>query len=128
MDYGVAGEVDLINGNEVFFDLVRNGRLKVPNSSIALAETELGWVAEGSVQVKRSVPHAHEQEQWPLPADEAAIEQPYKETHAKDEPGRFKERFPFNGNRFQFGYRCVMAKKYNERLESRSKPKKRCYQ
>ncbi|XP_055604882.1 uncharacterized protein LOC129753104 [Uranotaenia lowii] len=52
----VPDPVDVIIGNEIFFDLVRDGRLKMSNSSLTLAETELGWVMSGSVQPRKPKP------------------------------------------------------------------------
>lgn len=126
--FHVAAEVDLIIGNEIFFDLVRSGRLKLQNSSITLAETELGWVAGGSVQMKRSAQRTRvcqfsrqEQKHRPLSAAEAAAEQSHRETHARDEPDRFEVRFPFNGKKFQLGDPYVMSMKHDKWLVSLSK-------
>ncbi|XP_062704069.1 uncharacterized protein LOC115264003 [Aedes albopictus] len=137
--FHVPGEVDLIIGNEIFFDLVKIGRLKLENSAITFAETELGWVAGGSVQVTRSTPRAricqfsHQERNlnetmakfWEiedvrlgssLSAAEAAVEEHFKETHARDEQGRYIVRLPFNDKKSQLGDSFVMAKKRYERL------------
>ncbi|XP_065091292.1 uncharacterized protein LOC135712264 [Ochlerotatus camptorhynchus] len=41
-------------GNEIFFDLIKQGRLKLGKNEATLTETELGWVVGGSVQIRKS--------------------------------------------------------------------------
>ncbi|XP_065072518.1 uncharacterized protein LOC135696909 [Ochlerotatus camptorhynchus] len=47
--FHTPGEIDLIIGNEIFFDLIQQGRLKLGKNEATLTETELGWVVGGSV-------------------------------------------------------------------------------
>nr|XP_029723165.1 uncharacterized protein LOC115264003 [Aedes albopictus] len=51
-----------------------------------------------------------------LSAAEAAVEEHFKETHARDEQGRYIVRLPFNDKKSQLGDSFVMAKKRYERL------------
>ncbi|XP_062541109.1 uncharacterized protein LOC134209144 [Armigeres subalbatus] len=133
------GEIDLIIGNEIFFDLVKKGRLKIENSAITLAETEFGWIVAGSVEMRKSVPRARicqfgRQEQalcetmarfWEiedvrlgsnLSEEEAVVEEHFKQTHARNECGRYVVRLPFNNKKCQLGDSFVGAKKRYERL------------
>ncbi|XP_062542430.1 uncharacterized protein LOC134210395 [Armigeres subalbatus] len=52
--FSSPGEIDMIIGNELFFDIVKNGRLKLGIDNVTLAETELGWVVAGSVSIRKS--------------------------------------------------------------------------
>ncbi|XP_065080621.1 uncharacterized protein LOC135703355 [Ochlerotatus camptorhynchus] len=133
------GEIDMIIGNEIFFDLVKKGRLKIENSAVTLAETEFGWVVGGSVQTRRGAPRARlcqfgKQEEilnetmvkfWEiedvrlgstLSVAEAAVEEHFKDTHARDDQGRYVVRLPFNELKDQLGDSFVMAKKRYDRL------------
>nr|XP_029734131.1 uncharacterized protein LOC115269490 [Aedes albopictus] len=52
--FHTPGEIDLILGNEIFFDLVKGGRVKLGNSSAVLVETELGWVVAAIPELKQA--------------------------------------------------------------------------
>ncbi|XP_062538175.1 uncharacterized protein LOC134206471 [Armigeres subalbatus] len=128
------GEIDLIIGNKIFFDLV-----KIENCAITLAETEFGWIVAGSVEMRKSAPRARislfgHQEQalcetmarfWEiedvrlvsnLSEEEAVVEEHFKETHARNECGRYVVRLPFNNKKCQLGDSFVGAKNRYERL------------
>ncbi|XP_065091044.1 uncharacterized protein LOC135712003 [Ochlerotatus camptorhynchus] len=133
------GEIDMIIGNEIFFDLVKKGRLQIENSAVTLAETEFGWIVGGSVLSRRGAPRARlcqfgKQEEilnetmvkfWEiedvrlgstLSVAEAAVEEHFKDTHARDDQGRYVVRLPFNELKDQLGDSFVMAKKRYDRL------------
>ncbi|XP_055591539.1 uncharacterized protein LOC129743526 [Uranotaenia lowii] len=137
--FHVPGSVDLIIGNEIFFDLVRDGRIKINNSNLTLAETELGWVVSGYVQPRKPKPLPRvcqlnrkdtelnatlvkfwEIENMPtestLSAAEAAVQEHFKLTHTRDEDGRYQVRLPFNHLKDQLGGSYSNAKKRLDRL------------
>ncbi|XP_058465271.1 uncharacterized protein LOC131438898 [Malaya genurostris] len=133
------GEVDMIIGNEVFFDLVKRGRLKLGDDGITLAETELGWVVAGLVPIKTTVSQRHmyqlnrSQESlnqtmskfWELEnvytensltADETIVEQHFETTHYREVSGRYVVRLPFNGMEGQLGDSYDAARKRLDKL------------
>lgn len=134
------GDIDLILGNEIFFDLVKAGRVKLGNSSAVLVETELGWVVGGSVhnrsvkQLSRVCHFNHFEEElnhtlskfWEvesvpsnglLTKSEIAVEQHFCRTCTRDEQGRYQVRLPFNDLKDKLGDSYELAKQRFDRLK-----------
>ncbi|XP_062557296.1 uncharacterized protein LOC134222169 [Armigeres subalbatus] len=137
--FSSPGEIDMIIGNELFFDIVKNGRLKLGIDNVTLAETELGWVVAGSVSIRkaqssRRVCQLNRNEEllnrtmsrfWELEsvqmetattAAEDLVEQHFKDTHYREESGRYVVRLPFNGMEHQLGDSFEVARKRLTRL------------
>lgn len=125
--FHVPGEVDMIIGNEIFFDLVKAGRLKIENTAITLAETEFGWIAGGSAQLKKDAPRAvqcqlnyrtqvgkimekfSEIENDPLGIKSAAVDSAVKK-RARNGRRRGVQQLSFNGKKYQHGDSFVMTR------------------
>lgn len=138
--FHTPGEIDLILGNEIFFDLVKGGRVKLGNSSAVLVETELGWVVAGSVhtrnpkqfsrvcqfnrfeeELNRTLTKFWEVESVPsegmLTKTETDVEEHFNQTHNRDEQGRYQVRLPFNELKDRLGDSYELAKKRFDRLK-----------
>ncbi|XP_062713663.1 uncharacterized protein LOC134290521 [Aedes albopictus] len=124
--FHVPKEIQMIIGAELFFVLVKNGRMKLAEGAPMLVETDLGWVVSGPVKGHSSGPQGgicqlnlreeqinHTlvkfweletvQEASPLTSREQAIEKHFEQTHFRDDTGRFTVRLPFNDNKGQLG-------------------------
>lgn len=136
--FHVPGEIDLIIGNEIFFDLIKQGRLKLDNAA-TLTETELGWVVGGSVQTRKSRTSArvcqlsHQEEMlsktlqqfWEIEnvgaeskmsVAEALVEEHFVTTHTRNGDGRYTVRFPFNEFQHTLGDSYETASKRLDKL------------
>lgn len=49
--FNQPGDIDLLIGAELFFDILRDGRIKLLDSTPALQNTVFGWVIAGKVEV-----------------------------------------------------------------------------
>nr|XP_029724613.1 uncharacterized protein LOC109406186 [Aedes albopictus] len=137
--FQTPGEIDLIIGNEIFFDLIKKGRHKIGHNELTLAETELGWVVGGSMPTRKAKPcprvcqlNRYEEELnktmskfWEiesvhpesnLTAAEAAVEEHFKSTHTRDDEGRYIVRLPFNHLQGQLGDSFNNARKRLDKL------------
>ncbi|XP_062713340.1 uncharacterized protein LOC115266428 [Aedes albopictus] len=137
--FQTPGEIDLIIGNEIFFDLIMKGRHKIGRNELTLAETELGWVVGGSMPTRKAKPcprvcqlNRYEEELnktmlkfWEiesvhpesnLTAAEAAVEEHFKSTHTRDDEGRYIVRLPFNHLQGQLGDSFNNARKRLDKL------------
>lgn len=135
--FHTPGEIDLIIGNEIFFDLIKKGRFKIGHNALTLAETELGWIVGGSVPTRKGKPRVcqlnrYEQELnqtmskfWEiesvhpesnLTVAEAAVEEHFKTTHSRDDGGRYIVRLPFNNLKSQLGDSYNYARKRLDKL------------
>ncbi|XP_062704274.1 uncharacterized protein LOC115255965 [Aedes albopictus] len=136
--FHVPGEIDLIIGNEIFFDLIKQGRLKLDNAAI-LTETELGWAVGGSVQTRKSrtsgrvcqLSHQEKmlsktlQQFWEIEnvgaeskmsVAEALVEEHFVTTHTRNGDGRYTVRFPFNEFQHTLGDSYETASKRLDKL------------
>ncbi|XP_062538370.1 uncharacterized protein LOC134206658 [Armigeres subalbatus] len=134
--FHTPGEIDLIIGNEIFFDLIKQGRLRLGNET-TLTETELGWIVGGSVRTRKSKSSArvcqmsHHDDMlnktmrqfWEIEnvdADsnmsvtEVLVEEHYIKTHSREENGRYIVRLPFNECKKELGDSYEIA---NRRLD-----------
>ncbi|XP_038122234.1 uncharacterized protein LOC119770795 [Culex quinquefasciatus] len=137
--FHTPGEIDLIIGNEIFFDLVKSGRVKTGRNAPTLAETELGWVLGGAVPTRKAKPcprvcqlnHFEEElnktmvkfweiecvhPETDLTVAEAAVEEHFQRTHSRDAEGRFVVRLPFNNQKSQLGDSYNNARKRLDKL------------
>lgn len=137
--FHTPGEIDLIIGNEIFFDLVKSGRVKIGRNAPTLAETELGWVLGGAVPTRKAKPcprvcqlnHFEEElnktmvkfweiecvhPETDLTVAEAAVEEHFQRTHSRDAEGRFVVRLPFNNQKSQLGDSYNNARKRLDKL------------
>lgn len=132
------GEIDMVIGNEVFFDLIKNGRMKLGVDGVTLAETKLGWIVAGSVPIKgrsnRRVCQLNRNDEmlnqtmskfWelesvypekPTTVAEAVAEEHFKATHYRESSGRYVVRLPFNGMESQLGDSYDAARKRLNKL------------
>ncbi|XP_053685603.1 uncharacterized protein LOC128735132 [Sabethes cyaneus] len=138
--FHTPGEIDLILGNEIFFDLIKSGRIKIEHSAVTLAETELGWVVGGAIHngdswlLRRVCQFNHMEDElnhtmlkfWEietipmqesLTETEAAVEEHFIKTHTRDKQGRYQVRLPFNELKDQLGDSYELAKKRFEKLK-----------
>ncbi|XP_058447742.1 uncharacterized protein LOC131428096 [Malaya genurostris] len=138
----VPKEIQMIIGAELFFDLVKNGRMKLAAGSPMLVETNLGWIVSGPVkgqwssrkggvcqlnlceeQINHTLARFWEletvQEASPFTPEEQAIENHFVETHSRDDIGRYTVRLPFNKNKGQLGDSLETARsRFNRLLRS----------
>lgn len=140
--FHVPEEVQMIIGAELFFELLKGGRMKLADGSPMLVETHLGWIVSGRVKVHQRGPNrrvcqlslADEQlnrtlvkfweletchEASPYTPEEQAIESYYKRTFSRDESGRYTVRLPFNENKSRLGDSMEIARtRFNRLLRS----------
>ncbi|XP_065095607.1 uncharacterized protein LOC135717444 [Ochlerotatus camptorhynchus] len=124
--FHVPDEVQLIIGAELFYDLLKEGRMKINNECPTLVETQLGWIVSGSVYTssnkrQRTVCHLAVTNEdlnqtltkfWELEAcgdassltaEEHAVETHFERTVSRDDDGRYTVRLPFNNKKDQLG-------------------------
>ncbi|XP_062558044.1 uncharacterized protein LOC134222916 [Armigeres subalbatus] len=135
-------EIQMIIGAELFFALVKNGRVKLGDGNPMLVETDLGWIVSGPVkthsprhprancqlniceeQINHTLVKFWElesvQEASPLTSKEQAIEKHFEQTHFRDDTGRYTVRLPFNKNKGQLGDSLETARsRFNRLLRS----------
>lgn len=140
--FNIPDEVDMIIGAEVFYDVLRQGRLKIGSDFPVLAETTFGWVVSGPVKTVQATSRRRRicqmnttQEDinrtltrfWELEAgyvtnkmtaEERTVEQHFEETHCRNSEGRYVVRLPFNDLQNQLGDSYEYAKLRCSRLIS----------
>ncbi|XP_055527617.1 uncharacterized protein LOC129720196 [Wyeomyia smithii] len=97
-NFQIAGQVDVIIGNEIFFDLIKKGRMKLGGNTLTLAETELGWVSlrrEFNGNYDKILGDEHVHSENIMTTAERDVEDHFMKTHSRDEYGRYIVRFPF---------------------------------
>nr|XP_029713197.1 uncharacterized protein LOC115257565 [Aedes albopictus] len=137
--FNVPDNVDVIIGAELYYDVLKKGRLKIGSDFPILAETVFGWVVSGSAKtrlpiIRQRVCHlntTHEDVNrtlskfWELEAGyytskmtaaERAVEQHFEETHSRNSEGRYVVRLPFNDRKSQLGDSYEYAKRRFMRL------------
>ncbi|XP_058840546.1 uncharacterized protein LOC131696033 [Topomyia yanbarensis] len=140
--FHVPNQIQMIIGAELFFGLIKNGRMKLADGSPMLVETDLGWIVSGPVKEHSSSPqggicqlnlreeHINRilvkfweletvQDASPLTPKEQAIEKHFVETHSRDDSGRYTVRLPFNENKGLLGDSLETARsRFNRLLRS----------
>ncbi|XP_062550105.1 uncharacterized protein LOC134214825 [Armigeres subalbatus] len=135
-------EIQMIIGAELFFDLIKTGRMKLAEGTPTLIETQLGWIVSGPVKAIQIGPthavcqlnHIDDQlnrtlvkfweletciEASPYTPAEQAIEEHYERTTSRDESGRYIVKLPFNQNKSQLGDSLETARvRFNRLLRS----------
>ncbi|XP_058446018.1 uncharacterized protein LOC131427111 [Malaya genurostris] len=124
--FNVPNEIQMIIGAELFFDLIKEGRIRLGNQMPTLIETRLGWVVSGCVpnvisnssqknchmnvsneELNRSLTKFWELEKCveasPLTAAEIAVEDYFVRTVQRSDSGRYIVRLPFNKAKGQLG-------------------------
>lgn len=107
--------VDLLMGVEHFFDLLKIGHFKISEDLPELRETQLGWVVSGAMKDAQAVVGVTSIDSldetikkfWeledipdalPYTSEEQECERLFKETHIRDNSGRFVVKLPFRLN------------------------------
>ncbi|XP_062558009.1 uncharacterized protein LOC134222881 [Armigeres subalbatus] len=140
--FNKKSRVDMLLGAETFWDLMKEGRMKLAENLPLLSATELGWVVGGVLSEKKSIIarmfcNVIEEEDlnatlrrfWSIegadnfrtvttkiPND--CIEH-FLRTHERDSEGRFTVRLPFNERKDELGESFDMAKRRFLGLERR---------
>ncbi|XP_062537684.1 uncharacterized protein LOC134206011 [Armigeres subalbatus] len=137
--FNVPDDVDVIIGAELYYDVLKKGRLKIGTDFPILAETVFGWVVSGPAKtqqpdIKKRVCQlntTHEDVNrtlskfWELEvgyytskmtAAERAVEQHFERTHSRNSEGRYVVRLPFNDRKSQLGNSYENAKRRFGRL------------
>ncbi|XP_055543771.1 uncharacterized protein LOC129729284 [Wyeomyia smithii] len=144
-------DVDImIIGAEVYYDILKKGRMKIGVEIPTLAETAFGWVVSGPVKLDRlgyskricQLNSTYEDVNrtlsrfWELEtcytastksSAELAIEKHFETTHSRSKDGRYIVRIPFNERQDLLGDSMETAKRRFEKLLSNlaRNPKKR---
>lgn len=137
--FNVPDDVDVIIGAELYYDVLKKGRLKIGADFPILAETVFGWVVSGPAKSQQQASQkricqlntTHEDVNrtlskfWELEtgyfaskmtATERAVEQHFAETHTRNINGRYVVRLPFNDLKSQLGDSYENAKRRFGRL------------
>ncbi|XP_033228394.1 uncharacterized protein LOC117180153 [Belonocnema kinseyi] len=114
-------EIDILVGAEYYYELLRSGKIHIPNQTDVLQETDLGWIIVGRYNKpplsKRSVSCNLIKFQelpilWELEAEnnvklrsteEEACESHYVNNIARDEMGRYISKLPCNKKKDSLG-------------------------
>ncbi|XP_025406355.1 uncharacterized protein LOC112680475, partial [Sipha flava] len=134
--YGVPGEINLLLGAEVFYTLFIGDKIDI-ESNLTFHKTLLGWVLTGKVfssqfnHFETSAYTCFNEESTNSAlsllvtkanirrSDEELVEKHFKDTHYRDESGRFVVRLPFNDNVSLLGESSYMAQRRFLNLERR---------
>ncbi|XP_055614819.1 uncharacterized protein LOC129761137 [Toxorhynchites rutilus septentrionalis] len=124
-EFNKRGRIDMLIGAEIFWDLVKDDRIKLGPNLPTLTNTELGWVAGGIITtdapvMARSLCQTSNEELSELlrsfykleacdviqhpskAADEQCLEH-FRQTHQRDQEGRYCVRHPFNDRKGELG-------------------------
>lgn len=119
-EFNKPGKIDLLLGAEVFFELLRFGQLKVPNSNLILQNSVFGFIVSGvysdyqmqeelhcglvnNVDLANEIKRFWEIEQVEeigsiKSAEEIECNKHFIDTHKRDNSGRFVVQMPFKGD------------------------------
>lgn len=137
--FNVPDDVDVIIGAELFYDVLKKGRVKIGGDFPTLAETAFGWVVSGPARTKlpagqrrvcqlattfedvnRTLSKFWELESGyfssKMTVTERAVEKHFEETHSRNAEGRYVVRLPFNELKSQLGDSYENAKRRFGRL------------
>ncbi|XP_062556907.1 uncharacterized protein LOC134221736 [Armigeres subalbatus] len=133
-------EIELLIGAELFFDVLKEGQIKLANRLPALYETQFGWVVAGSYAeqeednpvcanialtdgLEECMQRFFNQEEISEPAmittEEQRFEEHYQRTYRREKSGRFVVQLPFRDNVNQLGNSRSLALKRFLLLEKR---------
>jgi len=102
-DFYKPGNIDLLLGAELFFDLLGNEQVKVNNQSVTIRNTKLGWIVSGKIhQAQNSVPsmcllasiYNNDDKPSTLCNEAVECEEHFKSTYTRNEEGRFSLKLP----------------------------------
>ncbi|XP_058817243.1 uncharacterized protein LOC131680544 [Topomyia yanbarensis] len=136
--FNVPDEIQMIIGAELFFDLIKEGRMRLGNAIPTLIDTHFGWIVSGTVPTniqKRSqtcqLNLCNEElnrtltKFWELEtcreapartATEQAVEDYFKRTVIRSDNGRYIVRLPFNNMKSQLGDSLATAQRRFDKL------------
>ncbi|XP_058456726.1 uncharacterized protein LOC131434098 [Malaya genurostris] len=136
--FNIPDEIEMIIGAELFFDLLKEGRVRLGKSIPTLIDTQLGWIVSGPAPAgKKKLEHTCQvnvsnddlnqtltrfweletcQEASPLTAAEHAVETHFDRTFTRNKHGRYTVRLPFNDRKSQLGDSFAMAKHRFDKL------------
>ncbi|XP_054259891.1 uncharacterized protein LOC128984578 [Macrosteles quadrilineatus] len=137
------GEVDMLFGAEVYFDLIIEGKISGTKQTPTLHNSVLGWIVAGrcgqcpnetestcNLTIESQLKRFWEIEQVVIPVltkEEQYCEQHFKENIKQDESGRFIVKLPFNERLNELGKSQHIAlgsfKKVEQRLSLNSERK-----
>lgn len=141
-NFNRKGRVDMLLGAEIFWDLLKDGQIKLPVNLPSLRATELGWVVGGVLSdnepvIARAFCNVVENEDlndtlrrfWEIEgADNVRSEtttdpddciEHFLHTYQRDSEGRFVVRLPFNERKSDLGDSLEMATRRFLNLERR---------
>lgn len=133
------GEIDLLIGASLFWDLIKPGRLSLGKNMPTLHNTSLRWVVCGPIQIPQSKSYCHFtslsnlegqlQKFWeveacdtttkPISLQDQFCEQHFLKTHSRNADGRFVVRIPFKNLPFDLGDSKSLPSKRMINLEKR---------
>ncbi|XP_062714008.1 uncharacterized protein LOC134290819 [Aedes albopictus] len=140
-EFNRRGRIDMLVGAEIFWDVVKSNQLKLGSNLPLLTDTEFGWVAGGIVpsdapviarsfcqtadedlsEILRSFYQLEACDEIQHPnqlSDERCVEH-FRETHQRDQNGRYYVRHPFNDRKNELGDSLPAATKRFFSLERR---------
>ncbi|XP_058456563.1 uncharacterized protein LOC131433960 [Malaya genurostris] len=139
-NFSIPDRVDMLLGAEVFFEMLKSGRMRIPNTSAILQDTQFGWVLSGPIPSKSSkqqsffisaeedlneivrnfwrIESCDEFNEKFVPLDEICLDH-FRDTHERTSEGRYVVRLPFNDVKDQLGDSKAMAEKRFLALEKR---------
>lgn len=118
-NYFKPGKVDLLIGSEIFFDLLREGKFRLPNEKIIFQNTVFGYIASGSLNgdsctqfcglttqfdsLEENMKRFFEIESVDdnsriLSSEETFCEKYFVDTHYRDAEGRYVVELPLKEN------------------------------
>lgn len=140
-NFNIPDRVDMLLGAEVFFEMLKSGRMRIPNTNAVLQGIQFGWVLSGPIPSKVSekqqsffitaednlneivrnfwqIESCCEPEEKLVASDAVCIDH-FRETHSRAAEGRYVVRLPFNDVKDQLGDSKAMAEKRFLALEKR---------
>lgn len=142
--FNVPGRIDLLIGAETFFDMIKDGKIKISKDLPTMTETELGWIVTGPVadsSVSSNVAYhccnaigANENVDevlrgfWEIEEcftssaqslEEQQCEQHFIDTHTRNENGRYGVMLPFRLTNLRLGQSRMMAERRFLKLENK---------
>ncbi|XP_071057047.1 uncharacterized protein [Onthophagus taurus] len=140
-NWHTPGDIDLLIGAEIFYELLLNGKITLGRNSPVLRETRFGWLITGRLHLDRETMNTchlsvsnpvdlHNQLQrfWSLDEcpservlslEEEQCEQKFVESTTRDENGRYTVRLPFNEKMEQLGNNLAETLNRFQGLEKR---------
>ncbi|XP_050065965.1 uncharacterized protein LOC126555042 [Aphis gossypii] len=136
-DFYKPGNIDLLLGAELFFDLLGNEQLKVNNQLVTIRNTKLGWIVSGRVNsAQHPVPsmcllssiYNNDDKPSILCNEAVKCEEHFKSTYTRTKEGRFSLKLPIKdisilGSSYEMARRRFFSleKRLSQNDELRSK-------